>query len=174
MIPEVSVDVPRLSPVSGPTLSKLIATWLSHPRLERATLISFAFDERADVPGLADDPPTTVLESLERAAISADVTLVISREAAFAGGRRGDALRATFRRLDTGGIRVLIHQTLHAKIYLFSEQARRCWVVGSTNLTVGGLRNNEEVNLRGFHPDDYAQVEHMATQIVDAAAPYWE
>ena len=170
----VQHDIPRALPVGGTDSGSLIARWLGHPRLERAILISFAFDERLGVDEIDGSGGISLIERLETAAVAADVTLVLSREAAYATGRRGEGIRGSFQRLDVAGIQVLLHPTLHAKIYLFAERSRVCWIVGSTNLTAGGFGNNAEVNLRGFHPVDYAQVERMAATIISEATPYWQ
>src|SRR5688500_1927270 len=105
----VQEELPRASPVGGTDSAALMARWLGHPRLERAVLISFAFDERLEIEQVGDPARVTFVERLETAAIDADVTLVVSREAAYASGRRGERIRASFQRLDSAGIQVLLH-----------------------------------------------------------------
>ena len=166
------VEIPRATPVGGDLVERSMSAWLAHPRLKAATLISFSFDGNLDwsEPRGSD---TRLVESLERAAAWADITVVTSTEVALAFGRRGDRVRSVFRRLDNAGVRVLRHQTLHAKIYVFEEEQRHCWIVGSSNLSSGGLRDNEEVNLRGYHPEDFRGIRAFANAIAAEAQPYW-
>jgi hypothetical protein len=166
------VEVPRVMPVSATAAERLMFTWLSRPRLAHVTLISFGLDAALEWNTELTGNPTFVLESVERTALECPVTLVTSAEAARAEGRRGQRVREWLRKLDRAGVTVLTHDTLHAKVYLFEQADRRLWLVGSTNLSRGGFGQNEEVNLRGFHPDDYAQVEFLARQIVAQAYPY--
>ncbi len=166
------VVVPRASPLRGDDVERSLAAWLAHPRLEAAMLISFAFDGDLDW-SIARGSETRLVESLERAAASAEITLITSAEVALAHGRRGDRIRSVFRRLDSAGITVLRHRTLHAKIYIFQADERSCWIVGSTNLSSGGFRENEEVNLRGYHPEDFQGVQAFAKTIAAESEPYW-
>lgn len=163
--------VPRFTCLDAPGVSRLLYEWLLRPSLESATLVSFAFDP--DYRWIPRDAPTQrIVHALQRAAGLADVTVVVAtkviREPTDAGQRR----RAAMVDLEKAGATVLLHETLHAKAYLFEEEGRCCWVVGSSNLTAGGLTNNSEVSLRGFHPADYRAVRGSVLRLVADAEPY--
>ena len=66
--------------------------------------------------------------------------------------------RQALGKLVSAGVKVLIHDRLHAKVYLFKRGDRVCWIVGSSNLTLGGLSENTEVNVAGYRYEDYLQV----------------
>jgi hypothetical protein len=61
---------------------------------------------------------------------------------------------------------------LHAKVFLFEEEDRRCWVVGSSNLTAGGLGKYSEVSLRGYHPSDFLAVSGAVVRLISEARPF--
>ena len=166
--------MPRISAVPGPIVGRLLCHWLMRPRLVKATLISFAWDPDLTTSVALDQPSDMLLSILERASQSADITIVLSSEAALSTGRRGERIRTWIERLDRSGIRVLKHDTLHAKVYVLEEDARGCWIVGSSNMSAGGLENNEEVNLRGYHPADLQEVRQAAAHLVAQARYYWE
>lgn len=169
---ETEVLVPRLACLDGPSAGRVLYDWLRRPSLQSATLVSFAFD--ADFRWIYSDAPTLLLtRALQAAAANADVTILIAdkeaREATQERRRRvaiADLLRS--------GVTVLTHDTLHAKAFLFEEEGRCCWIVGSSNLTSGGLGTNAEVNLRGFHPTDYQAVRRSVQNLLGASHPYDE
>jgi len=166
----VSAEVPRSSPVSGPAAAALVFEWLGRPFLREATLVSFAFD-----PYVAWSEPRgtsqRLINMLVRASSTADITVVVSSTAVDPQSGRGSRGRRELLGLCAAGAAVFSHELLHAKIYLFAEEGRCCWIVGSSNLTGGGLGKNTEVNLRGFHAEDYAVVRASVVALVSASEP---
>lgn len=164
------VTVPRLACLDGPGVSKVLLEWLTRPYLRMATLVSFTFD--LDFQWQFSHAPSLYLaKAIQSAAASADVTIVIANTPArdpVKEARRETVLNL----LQRSGVTILTHDTLHAKAFLFEEEGRMCWVVGSSNLTGGGLRTNSEANLRGHHESDYASVRSAVNALVAAARPY--
>ena len=163
--------VPRIGSLDGPGVARVLWDWLQRPSLRRATLVSFAFDPEFRW-SYQEAPTQRLVQALERAAAQADITLVVAtnvvQEASDAGSRRRQALT----RLAMAGAKVLCHETLHAKVFLFEEADRWCWIVGSSNLTPGGLGKNSEVSLRGFHPSDFVAVDGAVLRLMSEAHPY--
>lgn len=165
-----AVVVPRLGCLDAVGVSRILFEWLLRPTLQSATLVSFAFD--ADFRWAFSDKPAVFLaRALQAAASNTDLTLVIADQP-----HRNPAKEAR-RRLVLGylqqaGATILTHDTLHAKAFLFEEEGRCCWIVGSSNLTAGGLQKNAEVSLRGYHEDDYAAVRRNVQLLITASRPY--
>jgi phosphatidylserine/phosphatidylglycerophosphate/cardiolipin synthase-like enzyme len=163
--------VPRFSCVDAHGVSRLIHEWLTRPTLRSATLVSFTFDP--DFKWAFRDAMTDrLVGAMHRAAGIAELTVVVAtnvvRESSVAGQRRRRALS----QLSIAGATVLLHDTLHAKVYLFEEEGRCCWVVGSSNMTTGGLGKNSEVSLRGFHDSDFGAVHKSVLQLIGDSQPY--
>lgn len=134
--------------------------------------MSFAFD--ADFRWTYSNAPTLSLtRALQAAAMNADVTVVIADKPAREPNHEERRRSAIFDLLRAGA-NVLTHETLHAKVFLFEEEGRCCWMVGSSNLTGGGLGANAEVNLRGYHEADYEAVRRSVQSLVGASRPYDE
>jgi len=162
------VDVPRFACVDGPAVGMLLMEWLRHPDLRRATLISFAVNTSQPWADGAD----AIRATLAAASEQADVTIVTSDAGLYDSDRRAEARRRGLEYLMRAGVRVLIHNQLHAKVFLLEQTDQACWVVGSSNLTLGGLSDNAEANLRGFHPGDFNAVRSQAETLVAAARPF--
>lgn len=145
-------------------LHNLLSKWLSTPELDEVVLVSFSFDPRYH------RSDATLARKLELLASYTDVTLIT----ALPEGSERERIRAAkhrqlFRNLVISGVRVLIHDALHAKVYLFKRGARVCWVVGSSNLTYGGLSENTEVNVTGYRQVEFLQVASQVDKIKNEA-----
>jgi phosphatidylserine/phosphatidylglycerophosphate/cardiolipin synthase-like enzyme len=165
---------PRFGAIQGDVLEQLLWQWLRHPHLARATLISFTVDpdlELTDRMGGRSAETVGLLNQVERVAVDAEITLVTSSPASWPPGPIARLRYARLQGLASAGARVMFHKTLHAKVFLFEIPGRTCWVVGSSNLSHGGLRVNEEVNLRGYHPLDFDAVSGAAQRLVAEAWP---
>lgn len=164
------VDTPRFAAVDGPAINRTLGEFLLRPELRKLTLISFGFGGGLRLPAQPQLGGARVflIERLLALLDRVRVTIVTSPPS-------DDSARfgahAQLRRLAAAGAEVLLRDDLHAKVYLFEEPRRRCWVVGSSNLTGSGLGNPDEVNLKGFHPSDYELVETFADSIKDGARP---
>jgi hypothetical protein len=159
--------VPHFAAVNAFGLERLIRKWLNRPSIEEITLVSFAFDPTFKF----NDVP--LFKKLELLALSAQVTVVTSDPRANR-KRRFHPDNPRWLRIESlarCGVRILLHTELHAKVYLFREPNRVCWAVGSSNLTQGGLANNEEVNLRGYRYEDYSVVQERVEGIMKGAYP---
>jgi phosphatidylserine/phosphatidylglycerophosphate/cardiolipin synthase-like enzyme len=155
-------DTPRFAPVSAEGLGRLLLAWLHRPQLTGVTLVAFAIEPNVSVP--AKPQRFNILDGVERLLPDVSVTVVTASPD---DPRRAERLR----RLAAAGANVFIHPTLHAKVFLFEEDSRVCWVVGSSNLTAGGVARNEELNLRGFHREDFKQVAEAARELLQEAVP---
>ena len=114
------------------------------------------------------DPPALAPIDFDRPSIARVFDALMGGQTNYEADRRRIALE----QLRTAGVRVLVHNSLHAKVYLMEEANRCCWIVGSSNMTGGGLADNAEVSLRGFHPADYGAVHTAVTDFVRASAPF--
>ena len=150
MVGVAHASVPVFFACDGEKLEQLLFSWLGRPDLDEAILVSFGFNPQYK------GKDTTLGHRLERLAESTDVTLVTTLSEETAGGpiRHFNA----FQRLISAGVRVLIHDKLHAKTFLFRRGDKVCWVVGSSNLTAGGLSRNTEANVAGYQIIDYQTV----------------
>jgi hypothetical protein len=152
-------------------VSRLIHEWLSRPTLQSATLVSFAFDP--DFKWAFREAMTDrLVTAMHRAASVAELTVVVATNVARESSEAGYRRRRALSQLSMAGATVLLHDTLHAKVYLFEEEGRCCWVVGSSNMTAGGLGKNSEVSLRGFHDSDFGAVHRSVQQLVGESMPY--
>ena len=145
-------------------LSNLLSRWLNAPELDEVVLVSFSFD-----PGYQSGD-ATLARKLELLCPETDVTLITVLPESVGNQRRraGNPGQILTRMVDSG-VRVLIHDKLHAKVYLFKRGDRVCWVVGSSNLTFGGLSKNTEVNVTGYRQVEYLQVVAEVNKIKDEA-----
>lgn len=165
-VANAATQIPRFKAMSSEDAGRFISSWLKRPDLRAAIIISFAFDPGLTLSGGAGQPRETVSGLLDRLATSVELTFVSGLDANPATAR-AQAVDRALQRLARAGAHVYVHDKLHAKLLLFDAGDRACWVVGSSNLSASGLGYNEEVNLRGFHPDDYREVERRAQQIID-------
>ena len=156
-------SIPTFAVCDAPKLQKVLFNWLGKPDLDEAILISFGFNPNYT------GKDVTLGHRLERLAESTNVTLVttLSEETPGRPNRNFNA----FQRLNSAGVRIMIHDTLHAKIFLFRRGNKVCWVVGSSNLTAGGLSLNTEVNIAGYQMTDYETVYSEVQQIIGDARP---
>ena len=167
--PPISM-IPRATAIDGPTLAKLLLDWIQRPTLKVATLVTFAFDPRFRW-WAEPSSEGRVIGALERAASACRVRIVTDLWQITGTESIQQEKRRSLERLQRAGAEVLVHHAVHAKVYLLEDETRVCWVVGSSNLTAGGLRENCEINMRGFHPDDYRQVRHTVESIVSSSRP---
>jgi phosphatidylserine/phosphatidylglycerophosphate/cardiolipin synthase-like enzyme len=170
-VTQVAADIPRFGALTGQSVSTLLFEWLSRPSLQEAVLVSFAFDPDFKW-ALGSAAAERLAVAMERAANSADLTVIVASNVVEEPTDAGTRRRVVLSRLARAGATVLHHATLHAKVYLFEEEGRCCWVVGSSNMTGGGLSKNTEVNLRGFHEADFAAVRRAVQHLVAESQPY--
>jgi phosphatidylserine/phosphatidylglycerophosphate/cardiolipin synthase-like enzyme len=163
--------VPRFACLDATGVARVLWEWLQRPSLRRATLVSFAFDPEYRWSN-QDASTQRLVNALGRAAGQADVTLLVATTVAQEESDSGWRRRQALTQLAAAGATVLCHATLHAKVFLFEEDDRSCWVVGSSNLTPGGLGKNSEVSLRGFHPSDFGSVREAVVRLTSEAQPY--
>ena len=155
--------VPTFFACGGGKIDQLLSKWLNKPDLEEAILVSYAFNPQYK------SKDASLGQQLERLAESTDVTLVTTIHTGLASSSTG--YHSIYRRLATAGVRVLHHETLHAKTFLFRRGTQVFWVVGSSNLTKGGLVLNEEVNVAGYRLSDYQTVYSQVEEIIEYARP---
>jgi len=67
--------------------------------------------------------------------------------------------------LEIDQVTVLVNADLHAKIYLFEEEARCRWFLGSHNLTVAGLSRWRDVTLTGYRKPEYQEAKQAMDMI---------
>ena len=156
-------SIPTFFACDGKQLERLLFQWLGRPDLDEAILVSFGFNPQYK------GKDATLGHKLERLAKSTEVTLVTTLSESTAGGpnRHFNA----FQRLISAGVRILIHDTLHAKTFLLRRGDKVCWVVGSSNLTAGGFSRNTEVNVAGYQIIDYQTVYSQVQGIIGGAYP---
>lgn len=154
---------PTFFACGGAKIDQLLSKWLSKPDLDEAILISYAFNPEYK------SKDASLGRQLERLAESTHVTLVTTIKTGVGNDATGP--QSAYRRLATAGVRVLSHDTLHAKTFLFRRGTQVFWVVGSSNLTKGGLASNEEVNVAGYRLSDYQTVHSQVVEIIDYAQP---
>ena len=159
-------SAPRFKVLEGPDLARLVFQWLDRPNLIEALLVSLTVDLQLAV------AQATLTKRLASRGTAVQITLVTSalqynsRRGSEA-DRRWDAMVG----LASAGIKVFVCQTLHAKLLLFREVDRVCWVTGSSNLTRSGLMLNQETNIRGFHPSDFEIFRSFADQLIERSRP---
>jgi len=164
--PSTQSTIQAFSAIREDKLARLLSRWLGIPGLEEVVLVSFAFNPRLKN---GDGPLARKLELL---ASSTTVTLITALpQGTEAQNVHARNQRSVFRGLVVAGVRVLIHDTLHAKVYLFRRGDKVCWVVGSSNLTHGGLSGNTEINVAGYRIADYREVLSQVEEIIDGAYP---
>ena len=163
MVEASSGYVPSFFACDGAKLEQLLFKWMGKVDLEEAIFVSFGFNPQYK------SKDATLGNRLERLAESTEVTLVTTLTQETLGGqfRHFNA----FQRLISAGVRVLVHDKLHAKAFLFKRGNKVCWVVGSSNLTAGGLSFNTELNVAGYKVDDYQMVYSQVQGIIDGALP---
>ena len=168
-VSNVDITPPRIAALTGPRLESLLWEWLRMPNLSNLTIVSFVFENLLPLSANAIprgiDTYATLFSVLGGISRISPVTFVTSPPKRRDGVSPDVNRRRDLERLSNDGVRVLLHPQLHAKIYLFATADRQCWCVGSSNLTAGGLRSNTEVNIRGYHPADYLNVENAAKEI---------
>jgi len=159
---DISV-IPRFKVLGGEELRSLISTWLDRPGLAEVFLASLTVD--ASLVMNRQD----LLTKLETRGGTVNTTLIVSRMGLSdrPSSRRWRDLAA----LSSAGVRVYICSQLHAKLFLFKEQEKVCWAIGSSNLTRFGLASNEETNIRGFHTADYVIFRQFAQSLLDKSEP---
>ena len=145
-------------------LEVLLNKWLRRSDLDEVVLVSFGFNPRYQ------SGDSTLARKLELLAPRTDVTLITviprsSNNVRVEAAHQSQSLA----KLVNAGVNVLIHDRLHAKVYLFKRGDRVCWIVGSSNLTFGGLSKNTEVNIVGYRHNEYLQVVTEVNKIKDKA-----
>ena len=82
-------------------------------------------------------------------------------------------LRGLLDFLDSGKMEVRLHEgrKLHAKAYIFRFAGGGC-IVGSSNLTYGGLKGNLELNLGCYEDCVVARVENWFDDLWEHSKPY--
>ena len=148
-----STNLPVFHVLRENRLENLLNKWLRRSDLDEVVLVSFGFNPRYQ------SGDATLAKKLELLGSRTDVTLVTvmpesSKNQRFQTTHQRQALG----KLVSAGVKVLIHDRLHAKAYLFKRGDRVCWIVGSSNLTFGGLSENTEVNVAGYRYEEYLQV----------------
>jgi hypothetical protein len=160
--PEFSSSVPVAHAVIDGQLKVRLNDQLRQPELQKVYLVS-PFASNVSEWNVHLRNLTTLLGELQQRGVS--VTLITrppTRSEGFASKKQflGELAR--------NGIRVLLHEYLHAKIYLFEASAGRLrWFVGSHNLTVSGLDRWKEVSMEGFREAEYRQAETAMIKIRD-------
>lgn len=75
-------------------------------------------------------------------------------------------------------IRVYTKGTLHSKAYIFDLPERDYLegvaIVGSSNLSISGLRNNSELNVKVTNPNDYKEVKKWFDDLWEECEPFDE
>lgn len=75
-------------------------------------------------------------------------------------------------------IRVYTRGVLHSKAYIFDapegQMVDGVAIVGSSNLSISGLRNNSELNVKVTNQNDYQDVKKWFDQIWDESEPFSE
>jgi len=156
-------SIPTFFACDGEKLDQLLVRWLGKRDLEEAILVSFGFNPQYK------SKDATLGHRLERLADMTEVVLVTTlRQETSDGPVRHFA---AFQRMISAGVKILIHDNLHAKTFLFRRGDKVCWVVGSSNLTAGGLSKNTELNVAGYVVADYQAVYSQVKGIIEAARP---
>lgn len=149
----------RFKAISGLELEKILAHWICRPEVDKISVLTMSIDPRHKLAGLP------LYEILESRAADTDITVVTA-------GIENNNARNIMASMSNAGVKVMLNQNVHAKIYMLGESAeggRKCWVVGSSNLTHHGLNINEEVNLQGHHEEDYSTVDNMVDNLISNA-----
>jgi superfamily II DNA or RNA helicase len=75
-------------------------------------------------------------------------------------------------------IRMYTKGTLHSKAYIFDlpdkDYLEGVAIVGSSNLSISGLRNNSELNVKITNPNDYIEVKRWFDNLWDECEPFSE
>lgn len=73
-------------------------------------------------------------------------------------------------------IKVYTKGTLHSKAYIFDlpekDYLEGVAIVGSSNLSISGLRNNSELNVKVTNPNDYKEVKKWFDDLWDECEPF--
>lgn len=166
-------DPPHIAAVDGTRLRQDLLGQLHQPYLERCLILAFRyndFDLRSGRQGHTAGPAHLV-RVLERIALNnVDVTVVTrdpTREPDMA--HHFEGWYAGLRRLHYAGVKIRLHPTLHAKVYLLESSGDLSFfAVGSSNLTYQGMGMRwAELNVRGYHPGEFELVRRKALELVN-------
>lgn len=158
--PELSAAVPVAKAVSDGAIVNRLYDQLRHPELKAVSIVTpFA----SDVAAWSLQSTTLAKLLAEQKKRGASVTFITRPPTPSEGYEQKKQFLATLIR---SGVKVLLHEALHAKIFLFESSAGRLrWFVGSHNLTTNALTKLKEVSMEGFREPEYREAETAMIKI---------
>jgi hypothetical protein len=163
-----NINIPCFSAARETKYGMRLYESIRDPNLVSATLVSFSFSGEVFV-GEEKNSNMNVrmFDLLSEAAQTADITLVIGQPI-----RPHTKIHTNLSRLSLSGVKVMLGFDLHAKVALFDFGDRKAWMVGSSNVTRGGVRDNAEINLVGYRAPEYEMVASSVDEIVTNASVF--
>ena len=165
---------PRVSACNGRVLNTKLLGRLTAPDLEEITILVYRYHDFDFRRGrFSPQSRTGLINSLCRAAERGVNITFVTRDPFTESPMSHDQAFAWYKGLQTlaacEGAEVLIHNSLHAKVYLVkSIDDRVFYAVGSSNLTFQGMGGRwAECNVVGYSSLEYAEVEKEVMRIIN-------
>ena len=166
----------RIAACGGRELNRKLHGRLVSPDLEQATIVVYRYHD-FDFSNSRTSPRsrTGLINTLCRAAQRGVGITFVTRDPLTelsSNGLRDRTAHLWYRGLkrlsEFDGVKVLIHRSLHAKVYLVRSTANRVfYAVGSSNLTYQGMGFKwTECNVLGYSISEYLEVEKEVMRIV--------
>jgi len=165
----------RIMACDGWILNRKLIGWLKDNTTMEITIVVYRYHDLVfDAPRIASTGQQGLIHALAKAADRGVQLTFVTRDPLTdnADPMRPEAISGWYRGLkrlaQIEGTRVLIHNNLHAKIYLVKRGDEKVfYAVGSSNLTYQGMGFRwEECNVVGYSPLEYQEVEKQVGRII--------
>ena len=167
----------RIMACDGLILNRKLNGWLKDPTTKEITIVVYRYQDLDFNAGrIALNPQSGLINDLVKAADRGVKLTFVTRDPLTDGvDRMNDrAVSGWYRGLKrlaaVDGTRVLIHKSLHAKVYLVKRVDDRVfYAVGSSNLTYQGMGFRwAECNVVGYTQSEYQVVERQVGAILNS------
>ena len=176
-IHRMPVELPhRIMACDGLVLNRKLSGWIKDPTTTEITIVVYRYHDLDFYAGrIASNAQSGLINDLVKAADRGVNLTFVTRDPLTddSDGMSDRAVSGWYRglkRLETiDGTRVLIHKSLHAKVYLIKRVDEKVfYAVGSSNLTYQGMGFRwAECNVVGYTPSEYQVVENQVGGIIN-------
>ena len=176
-INKIPVELPhRIMACDGLILNRKLSGWLKDPTTKEITIVVYRYHDLDFYSGrIASNAQSGLINDLVRAAARGVKLTFVTRDpltdgSAQMSGRSASGWYRGLKRLAAiDGTRVLIHKSLHAKVYLIKRVDEKVfYAVGSSNLTYQGMGFRwSECNVVGYTQSEYQAVENQVGGIIN-------
>ena len=166
----------RITACDGRALNVKLGGRLRSSNLEQVIIVAYRYNDfDFDNGRISQSSRAGLINTLCRAALRGVKITFVTRDPLSdspSQGFRGDSANSWYRGLkrlsECEGVTVLVHKSLHAKVYLMRSAGNQVfYAVGSSNLTLQGMGFRwAECNVLGYSEPEYLEVEKEVMRII--------